>query len=1393
MIKNTWLCLMLVAGAAMAATETVTDDDIQPGDTVRWTADNTYLLDGFVFVDSGAVLHIAPGTVVKGKPGQGSNASALVVARHGKLYAIGTKNKPIIFTSQSDDPTRADDLPMNTRGMWGGVILLGNATINTSAGVGQIEGIPSTEARGAYGGSDDEDNSGILRFVSIRHGGTEIGEGNEINGLTMGAVGSGTTIEFVEVINNKDDGFEWFGGTVHCRYLVAAFCGDDAFDYDEGFRGRGQYWFAIMRDDGNGEGDKGGEHDGGTDPEDGEPYSMPVIANVTYIGPGSDVGGGVLNIRDNAGGKYYNSIFMDFEGGASVEDLESGADSRQRLSDGELVLANNIWYSIGDDALLADIASGQTYLRNHLQDNDNDVSDPALTEISRSTNAKLDPRPTAESPAFENVGSPDDDTDFIQSVDYRGAFSRYDLWIRDWTALDEYGFVVPKGAVVEVTDEDILPGQEVDWTNDNTYLLNGFVFVDDGAVLNIEAGTVIKGAPGQGANSSALIVARGGKIHARGTRSEPIIFTAESDDVDDPDDLPQKMRGLWGGVILLGKARINTSAGVGQIEGIPSTEPRGAYGGEDDEDNSGLLRFVSIRHGGTEIGEGNEINGLTMGAVGSGTTIEFVEVLNNKDDGFEWFGGTARCRYLVSAFNGDDAFDYDEGFRGRGQYWFAIMRDDGNGEGDKGGEHDGGTDPEDGTPLAIPVISNVTYIGPGSDVGGGVFNIRDNAGGKYYNSIFMDFEGGASVEDLNSGADSRQRLNQGDLVLASNLWHNIGDNKWGTISEGQDYLKTHLQDNDNGRSDPELTAITRSADATLDPRPAEGSPALSDAVSAGDTTDFIQSVDYRGAFSLFDLWIRGWTALDDYGYVAEPSGDVVVVTDDDIGPGQTVNWTSDNTYLLDGFVFVEEGSILNIGPGTVIKGSPGQGANSSALIVARGGKIYARGKASDPVVFTAEADDGNLPRNARGLWGGLILLGKARINTSAGVGQIEGIPSTESRGAYGGDDDADNSGELHYVSIRYGGTEIGEGNEINGLTMGAVGNKTIIDHVEVYNNKDDGFEWFGGTVACSHLVSAFNGDDAFDYDEGFRGKGQFWFAVMRDDGNGEGDKGGEHDGGTDPEDGEPYSMPVVYNATYVGPGKDVGGGVFNIRDNAGGKYYNSIFYDFEGGASVEDLESGEDSRKRLGTELVLANNIWYSIGGDKLKADIASDQNYLKNHLEDNDNTVEDPEFISIGRDVDGKLDPRPDAEGAARSDLAEYPAGDDFYADVDYKGAFAPEGTDTWAANWTALGEKGFLDPDPIEVGIIYSRAGGMKGTQFSAGLNGRRLTVSYRVPTPERVELRVVNVDGKTVATLARGNASAGMHSLSWDLGNVAEGYYVLCLERGTKRMSVPFVVMR
>lgn len=423
----------------------------------------------------------------------------------------------------------------------------------------------------------------------------------------------------------------------------------------------------------------------------------------------------------------------------------------------------------------------------------------------------------------------------------------------------------------------------------------------------------------------------------------------------------------------------------------------------------------------------------------------------------------------------------------------------------------------------------------------------------------------------------------------------------------------------------------------------------------------------------------------DQSQEASFTGNTILVEDTGEGTG-TTTWTANNIYILQGLVFVNDGQTLTIEPGTIIKGRAGQGENASALIVARGGKIMAEGTATDPIIFTAEADDlaGSVADLDDGLWGGLILLGKATLNTVPNSQQIEGIPQTEPRGVYGGTDDTDNSGIIKYISIRHGGTDIGEGNEINGLTLGGVGSGTVIEYIEVIANKDDGVEFFGGMPQLSHIIVAFCGDDSYDYDQGFRGNGQFWAAIQGFD---RGDRLGEHDGGTDPETGIPYAIPTIYNVTYLGRGDGAGKKVITFRDNAGGHYANSIFYSQEKGIDVE-LLIGECSYTRFGSnQLTIKNNIFYGISSNPIfKVSAADDveptiteeaNNTLAAYFTSANNEIYDPGF-NITSSVFNII-PTNDVS----ANMTTIPS-NTFFNDVSYKGAFEPG--KNWAAGWTLV-----------------------------------------------------------------------------------------------------------
>ena len=262
--------------------------------------------------------------------------------------------------------------------------------------------------------------------------------------------------------------------------------------------------------------------------------------------------------------------------------------------------------------------------------------------------------------------------------------------------------------------------QNTTWTSDKIYELKGKVVVDNGATLTIEAGTIIKGQEGSGTNASALIIARGAKIIAEGTETNPIIFTSVLDNIQKGEllgtNLDEGDNGKWGGLIILGKAPI--SAGDGdtetQIEGVPATEAYGTFGGNQPNDNSGVLSHISIRHGGALIGAGNEINGLTLGGVGAGTVIDNIEIIATLDDGVEFFGGTVNVSNLVVAFQGDDGIDIDMNYAGTINN-FAVIHGINTDEGLEIDGPEGITNTNGLFTLSNGTIKTIDGIGTGAD------------------------------------------------------------------------------------------------------------------------------------------------------------------------------------------------------------------------------------------------------------------------------------------------------------------------------------------------------------------------------------------------------------------------------------------------------------------------------------------------------------------------------------------------------------------------------------------------------------------------------------------------------------------------------------------------------
>lgn len=424
-----------------------------------------------------------------------------------------------------------------------------------------------------------------------------------------------------------------------------------------------------------------------------------------------------------------------------------------------------------------------------------------------------------------------------------------------------------------------------------TYLLKGWVYIASGAELTIEPGTVIKG---DKQTKAALIAEAGGKLIAQGTERAPIVFTSE-------EAAGSRKPGDWGGIILCGQARNNKSDM--QIEGGPRTH----HGGSDDADNSGVLSYVRIEFAGYPFQTDQEINGLTLGSVGSGTQIDHVQVSYSNDDSFEWFGGTVNCKYLVAYKGWDDDFDTDNGFSGRVQFALAV-RDSrlADKSQSNGFESDNNADGSASEPHTQAVFSNVTFMGPAANddafqntsdyINGGSYNPNNGSGlGKFqaamqirrdshlscFNSVAVGWPVGLILD--NEKGNAQEAATTGALKL-QNIWF-IGMDAVGSDANKvyDDYLVTGYDTNKKAVLDttqPSFSSTFFLAQSgnracTKDEAsgwlnslatylPAEGSPLLT-AASFADSylaDSWFDRVSYIGALSPADNWLSGWTNFD---------------------------------------------------------------------------------------------------------------------------------------------------------------------------------------------------------------------------------------------------------------------------------------------------------------------------------------------------------------------------------------------------------------------------------------------------------------------------------------------------------------------------------------------------
>jgi len=1200
-----------------------------------------------------------------------------------------------------------------------------------------------------------------------------------------------------------------------------------------------------------------------------------------------------------------------------------------------------------------------------------------------------------------------------------------------------------------ITPDSILQGEittTIRLRASKIYGLKGYVYVNDGAQIIIEPGTIIVGdVPGE---NSALIINRGGKLVADGTKERPIVFTSRA--------APgQRARGDWGGVLICGRARTNNPNGQASLEGGVADQQAGGkgwYGGTDDDDSSGVLRYVRIEFAGIATLPNSELNSLTMGSVGRRTVLDHIQVSYGNDDGFEWFGGTVNAKHLISYGILDDDFDCDNGFSGKVQFGlikrFRTVADVSTSQ---AFEIDNDNTGSFNNPKTSVIFSNFTAIGPIEDTTwtagsganqyssryGAAGQIRRNARASIFNTVFIGWPRGFEIAQVPTMVAAL-----GDtLNLRNNSWYGVKNATLtlagGTPPAGLDvnWLATPAFNNVVDKANPNNAVLENpwATDNSFSAVPLSAAPYLTNArfdnasaqVNLGDA--FFEQVDYRGAFAPTGTrWDDGWAEYDPINreYRAQPVvrvtspgaaagesytvGDKVTITWDTSGAagnvfrfefgtsangpwttitgaasvtdagatrgklvdgftipntitttgyirmslvsdlgvfdvsdfpfeikapvstepvvrliepgtanrtfrvGQSVDlrWDTTNTfrqrwrfefaksqngpwktlpglsnvidsasrrgafpaaivfrpedetttgyvrmvmlsdttktdvndapltidapdpvqvdsilegeingrvylsntkiYGLKGYVYVNDGAVLEVQKGTIVVGdTPGE---NSAIIINRGGKIIAEGTAQDPIIFTSRAAPG---QRARGDWGGILICGKARINAPAGQQSLEGGVADQTAGGkgwYGGTDDDDSSGVLRYVRIEFAGIATQPNSELNSLTMGGVGRRTVLDHIQVSYGNDDGFEWFGGSVNAKYLISTGVLDDDYDTDAGFTGKVQFAVAQrFRTVADVSTSQMFESDNDVAASYNRPITAPTFVNVTGIGPLADTSwtpgsgnnqyssrfGAAAQIRRNSRQSIHNSVFIGWPRGFEFAQVPT---MLAAAGDSIEIRNNSWYGVKGAVLTLaggtpPAGIDANWLAKPAYGNVVDKSSPNLAQLeapfatGRDFNpAQKSSSPLSTGAA----FEGTSSDPFFERVNFRGAF---GTQRWDLPWAEYDpvNREYKAKDPTSVREEDHVIAGITGSAHP-NPSSDASTVRYTLTTDDVVTIRIIDaVGGFSSNFITSEQQTAGIHEFNLITADLSSGTYFLTITGTRGTITIPVTVTR
>ena len=663
-------------------------------ENVTLDAANVYKITGEVNFLDGTTLTIPAGTTLFGASG----SSYLAINRGAKIMAEGTADSPIVFTSALDID---GDAGRNDQGQWGGLTILGKSTNNKGertyeAGTqkfGPVEGVTIAD-----------DDSGVIKYVIIKYSGFEVEAAKELNGLSLGSVGSGTVIDNIAVIGSADDGIEMWGGTVDVSNLYIYNAGDDSIDTDEGYTGtitNAYVQQVIVDDEIDSRGIEADGHNENSSFDDTAPADQQIVSQPTLVNATLDTIGRAIRLREGTGFIFDNVQVNVKSSSADPESDDYFKDiAAIRISDNHTFTTAQIntqgtsGLAVKNEAVELDasdidstglIASGLGIYRDDETMNYFRDSVGTVREVVGVSGDMVDD---------ELVDS--DGNVFTTEIAADNAVTGADLEAFEWVIRE----VNSKETVV--ISDDI--SANTTFTEDKLYALNGEINVVDGVTLTIEPGTTIYGVTG----SSYLAVNRGAKIMADGTQEKPIVFTSAQDIAGQ--NTTGDEQGQWGGLTILGKASANKGertyeAGTqlyGPIEGVA-----------DDNDNSGVLRYVVVKYSGFEVEKDKELNGISLAAVGSGTVIENIASIGSADDGIELWGGTVSIDGLYVYNAGDDSIDTDQGYVGTISRVYAEQNIVDDEVDSRVIEADGKDEDEAGDPASLVTMEDAILVAKG--------------------------------------------------------------------------------------------------------------------------------------------------------------------------------------------------------------------------------------------------------------------------------------------------------------------------------------------------------------------------------------------------------------------------------------------------------------------------------------------------------------------------------------------------------------------------------------------------------------------------------------------------------------------------------------------------------